>query len=76
MNREQWLRKRSQVETHGIAPAFGAPNFAGQTKSMGLAPHTDQDYAAIQQQHFGDELAGDGWPGLSPLAGRPRGESH
>lgn len=76
MNREQWLRKRSQIEAKGSAPAFGAPNFSGQMKLLDLAQHPDQDFAAIQQQHFGDELAGDGWPGLSRLSARPRGGSH
>jgi hypothetical protein len=61
MNREQWLKKRSQIETHGIAPAFGAPNFAGQTHLMEVSSGSGPDFATIREHHFGDELATDEW---------------
>jgi hypothetical protein len=76
MNREQWLRKRNQVEMNGIAPAFGAPNFSGQTKSLDLLHCSGGEFAVIQQQHFGDELACDEWAMISRSPDPSHGGSH
>lgn len=76
MNREQWLKKRNQLETQGMAPAFGAPNFAGQTHLMELSPRSGQDFAAIRQQHFGDDLACNEWALIARSSEDLPGGSH
>lgn len=68
MNREQWLRKRSHVETTGTPPAFGAANFAGLTHPTETPGNSSQTFAEIRQQHFDDGLACDE---RSMLARRP-----
>jgi len=76
MNREQWQKKRSHAEPNGIPPAFGAPNFAGQTSLMEISARAGQDFAAIRDQHFGDELAGDEWALIARSAEEFPGGSH
>lgn len=61
MNREQWLKKRSHLESNVITSAFDARHLDGLAVVQGAPGDPAQAFAAIREQHFDDGLACDDW---------------